>query len=131
MNSVLYSSANEFSHRVIGAAIEVHKELGPGFLEAVYEEALIYEFDQRGIPYTRQHIIQVSYKGRIVGAGRLDLFVGNCLVIELKAVEALASIHDAQLGAYLKALKLPLGLLLNFNVTLMKTGIKRIIKSEF
>lgn len=131
MSSRLYSTANELSRQVIGAAIEVHRELGPGFLESVYEEALVYEFIQRDIPYTRQHIIQVSYKGRMVGSGRLDLFVGECLIVELKAVEALAPIHEAQLGSYLRALKLPLGLLLNFNVTLMKNGVKRIIKSEY
>jgi GxxExxY protein len=88
--SPIYSIANELSHQVIGAALEVHKELGPGFLEAVYEEALEYEFQQRGIPYQKQHPIEVTYKGRIVGTGRLDFFIGDCLVVELKAVEDLA-----------------------------------------
>lgn len=98
-------------------------------MESVYEEALAYEFDQRSIPYKRQHIIEVTYKDRMVGTGRLDFFVGDCLIVELKSVDELAPIHHVQVISYLKMLKLPLGLLINFNVVLLKHGIKRLIKS--
>jgi GxxExxY protein len=115
---------------VIGAAIEVHHVLGPGYLESLYEEALAVELDWRGIAFERQKPIGVEYKGHTVGEGRLDLLVGNRLVVELKAVDALAPIHTAQVMSYLKALNLPIGLLINFNVPLLKQGAKRIIRSS-
>jgi len=121
------SKANEFSRMVIGAAIEVHRVLGPGFLESVYEEALALEFKDRKIPFVRQHIIGVNYKGHMVGEGRLDLFVDQCLIVELKTVEALLPIHTAQVISYLKATHCSLGLLINFNVPILKQGIKRIV----
>jgi len=115
---------------VIGAAIEVHRVLGPGSLESVYEEALTIELKLRGIPFDRQKGISVDYKGHAVGEGRLDLVVDGGLVVELKAVESLAPIHPAQVISYLKALSLPLGLLIKFNVPRLKDGIKRIVLSE-
>jgi GxxExxY protein len=118
-----------WAHAVIGAALEVHQLLGPGYLESVYEEALSVELELRGISYERQKTIAVDYKGRAVGEGRLDLLVGGCLVVELKAVEAIAPIHVAQVISYLKATELPLGLLINFNVPLLKNGIQRVILS--
>lgn len=120
---------DRIAHEVIGAAIEVHKALGPGFLESVYEEALAIEFDQRLITYSKQYVVAVLYKGRFVGENRLDFLVRNSLVLELKAVESLLPIHTAQTISYLKALKLPLGLLINFNVSVLKQGIKRVVLS--
>ena len=116
----------EFANRVIGAAIEVHRHLGPGFLESVYEEATAVELTLREIPFTRQAAFSVDYKGHAVGASRLDLLVGDCLPVELKAVEALAPIHTAQALSYLKATKHHLALLISFNVSVLKDGIKRV-----
>lgn len=120
---------DQLAHAVIGAAIEVHRALGPGFLESVYEEALSFELEQRAIPFTRQHIISVSYKGRPVGEGRLDMLVAGWLVVELKAVDVLAPIHMAQVISYLKATGHKLGLLINFNVPILKQGIRRVVLS--
>ena len=117
---------DQLTHEVIGAAIEVHRTLGPGYLEAVYEEALAIELALRGIPFTRQVVIAVDYKGHSVGESRLDLLVGGQLVTELKAVEALAPIHSAQVISYLKTTGHPLGLLINFNVCCLKDGVKRV-----
>lgn len=114
------------SRTVIGAAIEVHHALGPGFLEAIYEEALAIEFMERQIPFSRQQIIGVAYKGHIVGEGRLDFLVNNQLIVELKAVETLLPIHSAQVISYLKATQYPIGLLINFNVEVLVKGIKRL-----
>lgn len=121
---------DELAHAVIGAAIEVHRLLGPGFLEGVYEGALAVELGLRNIPFERQKSLAVNYKGHPVGEGRLDLFVGGELVVELKAVETLSPIHSAQVISYLKALRLPLGVLINFNVPLLKDGIKRIVHTD-
>ena len=104
--------------------------LGPGYLESVYEEAMAVELGLRDIGFERQKSIHVDYKGYVVGEGRLDLFVGGKLIVELKAVEALAPIHTAQMLSYLKTLNLPLGLLINFNAPLLKHSIKRVILSS-
>lgn len=120
---------DELAHRVIGAAIEVHRHLGPGFLEGVYEEALAVEFRICGLPHERQKIIAVGYKEIPVGEGRLDFLVRGCLIVELKAIEALAPIHKAQVISYLKATRLKLGLLINFNVPVLRNGLQRIILS--
>ncbi len=117
------------AHAVIGAAIEVHRVLGPGFLEQHYEEALCVELTLRGIPYQRQVAVALDFKGYPIGQGRLDLLICGDLVVELKAVNELAPIDTAQLIAYLKMTKHKLGLLLNFNVVLIKQGIKRIVNS--
>lgn len=113
--------------RVIGVAIEVHRHLGPGYLEAVYEQALAVELTLAGMHFVRQSVFALNYKGHPVGAGRLDFLVDSCLVGELKAVEELAPIHTAQVISYLKATKHRLALLINFNVPLLKAGLKRII----
>jgi GxxExxY protein len=118
---------DNLAHAVIGAAIEVHRILGPGFLESVYEEALCVELELRGIPFSRQASVTVNYKGHTVGEGRLDLLVDNALIVEAKAVDALAPIHTAQVLSYLKATGHQLGLLINFNVPVLKDGIKRIV----
>jgi GxxExxY protein len=117
---------NKLTGAVIGAAIEVHRALGPGFLESVYEEAMYVELSHRGIGFVRQAGIGVNYKGTIVGEGRVDVLVEDALVVELKAVEALAPIHTAQVLSYLKATGGHIGLLINFNVVRLRSGIKRI-----
>ena len=113
----------------IDAAIEVHRALGPGYDEAVYENALVVEMDLREISYERQKIVEVFYKGVQVGEGRIDLFLGGEVVIELKAVEQLNQKHMAQVISYLKATKKPLGLLVNFHEFLLKKGLRQILYS--
>ncbi|MBI4537569.1 MAG: GxxExxY protein [candidate division NC10 bacterium] len=112
---------------VVEASMEVHRHLGPGFLESVYEEALGVELSIRRIPFERQRPFTVVYKGHPVGEARIDLVVGGVLVVELKAVDALAPIHKAQLISYLKASGLQLGLLINFNVPVLRSGIHRVV----
>jgi len=114
---------------VIGAAIEVHRHLGPGFLEGVYEEALSVELDIRRIRFERQKPISVQYKGHSVGDSRVDLWVDGKLIVELKALDRILPIHQAQLISYLKAGALQLGLLINFNEKLLRNGIQRIVMS--
>ena len=115
------------SDQVIGAAIAVHKALGPGFREDLYEAALLLELDKRGIPYEPQKKITVYYLGKPVGTHVLDLVVGGCLVVELKATSALGEVHTAQLLGYLRASRLRVGLILNFGE--MPLGIRRVINS--
>ena len=116
----------EASNKVIGTAIEVHRHLGSGYLESVYEEALAVELTLGGIPFARQVVFALDYKGQKVGEGRMDFLVDGGLIVELKAVEALAPIHIAQAISYLKATKYRLALLINFNVPVLKDGIKRV-----
>ena len=110
-NEFLYK---DLTYAVIGAAMEVHKVLGPGFLESVYETALAHELDLRGIGYRRQPDVPVIYKGTLAGEFRADLLVDDKVIIELKAVKQLTDIHEAQLLNYLKATDHRVGLLLNF-----------------
>ena len=112
---------------VIAAAIEVHRTLGPGFLESVYEHALCVELGLRGVSYRRQVPIAIAYKGRRVGESCLDLLVDDQLVVELKAIETLAPIHWVQVRSYLKATRCVLGLLINFNVAVLLRGVKRVV----
>jgi len=106
------------TYQVNGAAIEVHKALGPGLLENVYHKCLKHELQLRGIPFQSEMLVPVMYKGVNVQADlRCDLFIENCLVVELKAVEAVLPLFEAQLMTYMKLLKAPLGLLINFNAT--------------
>lgn len=121
---------DDLARKVIGAAIEVHRALGPGYTENVYEEALSIEIENQSIEFERQVKVAVEYKGRKVGEGRLDLLVARILPVELKAVESLAPIHQAQLISYLKMTHLQLGLLINFNVPFLKNGIKRVILTQ-
>jgi GxxExxY protein len=115
---------------VIGAALEVHRVLGPGFPESVYEGALALELQRRSIPFERQVSMAVRYKGSCVGEGRADLLVGGALVVELKSVERLADVHVAQVVAYLKAVDCHLGLLINFDVARLREGIRRVVQSR-
>ena len=121
---------NEWTQQIIGAAIEVHRHLGPGYLEATYEEALVQELGLRSIPFTRQVSMPITYKGQVVSEARLDLLVRDEIVVELKAVAALQPIHTAQLISYLKAGAFELGLIINFNVPLLREGIRRVILTE-
>ncbi|HWI51130.1 MAG TPA: GxxExxY protein [Symbiobacteriaceae bacterium] len=106
---------SELTGEIIGAAMEVHNALGPGFLESIYEEALAKELKRRGIPFSRQVEVEIHYKGDMVGTHVLDLVVANAVVVELKAVKELADIHKAIVLSYLAATGLPVALLLNFS----------------
>ncbi|HUY92138.1 MAG TPA: GxxExxY protein [Pirellulales bacterium] len=118
----------ELTGEIVGAAIEVHRALGPGLLESAYEECLCREFELRRVRFQRQIALPVSYRGLQLDCGyRMDLVVEEKVVLEIKAVESLAPIHEAQLMTYLKLSGLRAGLLMNFNVVLMKDGIKRIV----
>jgi GxxExxY protein len=118
----------EAAKRTIGAAIKVHRLLGPGMLENSYEVCLAQELFLQGIACERQKVLPLNYKGVHLDAGyRLDLLVEDCLIVEVKAVESFAPVHKAQVITYLKLTGLKLGLLLNFNVDMMRWGIKRVI----
>ena len=122
---------NAIAKEVVDAAFEIHTKLGPGLLESLYENCLIYEIGLRNLKVQRQVSITVIYKDVKFDDGlRLDLLVENCLIVELKAVEALFPVHQAQLLTYLKLTGNSLGLLINFNVPLIKDGIKRIVHSK-
>jgi GxxExxY protein len=117
---------NEITREIIAAAIEVHKALGPGLLESAYEECLCQELTLRGIAFERQHPLKVEFKGLQLNCGyRLDLLVEKQVVIEIKVVESLLPIHDAQLLTYLKLGGWHVGLLINFNVAVLTKGIRR------
>ncbi len=117
---------NQLTEAVIGAAIEVHRELGPGLLESAYQRALEHELTLRKIAFVSQKLCPVTYKGLVIeDAYRLDLFVEDRLVVELKTVDAFADVHEAQVLTYLKFMKCPIGLLINFRTKLLKNGIRR------
>jgi GxxExxY protein len=118
---------NSLSRRVIDSAFEVHRVLGPGFSEALYGHALAVELRRRAIPFERQVALAVTYKGETVGEGRVDFLVEGDLIVELKSVERIAPVHVAQVIAYLKAFRRPLGLLVTFNVNLLRYGIRRVV----
>jgi len=117
---------NEISGLILGASIDVHREVGPGLLESAYEECLYFELIQLGLKVQRQVELPIEYKGNILGSKlRLDLLVEDEIIIELKSVEKFAPIHQAQIITYLKLSNKTLGLLINFNETLLKHGFKR------
>ena len=113
--------------RILGMAIEVHRELGPGLLEAVYEEALCIEFDAAGLKYERQLALPVRYKGHTIGQYRLDLLVEDRVVLEIKSVDRYDPVFEAQILTYLRVTSKRLGLLINFNRRLLREGVKRFI----
>ena len=123
-------SLNQLSHQVIGCAIEVHRELGPGLLESIYEAALCQEFDQAGLQYAQQHSFVGQYKGNQLPPQRIDLLIENQLILELKAVSAVNDLHLAQLVSYLRLANKPLGLLINFHAPTIKKGTYRRINSK-
>jgi len=113
---------------VVDAAFQVHQALGPGLLESAYEECLSYELAQRDIEHKRQVAMPLMYKGLKLDVGyRIDLLVASCVVVEVKAIESLAPIHQAQLMTYLKLTEHRLGFLMNFNVRLFKDGVRRVV----
>ena len=121
---------NALSNKIIGAAIEVHRILGPGLLESTYEECLCDELRLQGISFERQKALPVMYKGRTLDCGyRLDVVVENAIILELKSCERIEQIHRAQLLTYLKLSGLHLGLLFNFNSPVMRRGIIRIVNN--
>ena len=121
-------SLNELSSQVIASCIEVHKHLGPGLLESAYEECLSYELRARQLPFTRQQALPIVYKGVHLDCGyQMDIVIDNKVILELKSVEKLMPIHDAQLLTYLKLTQLSLGLLINFNVPVLIHGVKRLV----
>ena len=121
------SAADQLAHRVIGAAIQVHRVLGPGLLESLYEEALSVEFEHLGIPHQRQVSIPATYRNRVIGRFRCDLVADGRVLVEIKAATGIANVHVAQVITYLKLLNLELGLLLNFNRPTLAQGIRRVI----
>jgi GxxExxY protein len=118
---------NRVSERIIGAAIAVHRELGPGFLESIYEQAMRLELEARGLRFECEKAIAVLYRGTPIPGQRIDLLVGGCVIVEVKAVSAIEPIHVAQVVSYLKTTGLRLGLLINFHERLLKDGIRRIV----
>lgn len=121
---------NILSGEVIDAAMNVHREIGPGLLESAYETCLCYELNERGVKFSRQVELPVRYKTVELDCGyRMDIVVEELIIIELKSVDMLQPIHSAQMLTYLRLSKLPLGLLINFNVPLLKDGLKRIALS--
>src|SRR5437763_13021414 len=125
---LLYQKADHLSGEVIGAAIEVHRNKGPGLIESIYERCLLRELELRSIPATTQKIVQVEYKGLVFDEPlRFDLRVDDCLLVELKAVEILHPSSKAQLFSDMKLLDIPIGLLLNFHQPPLKNGMSRMI----
>jgi len=119
---------DDLSRHVIGCAIEVHKTLGAGLLESTYEKCLAHELGLAGLSYTAQELLPVNYKGVVLDCGyRLDIVVENKLIVELKSVEKLQKIHEAQILTYMKLTGLSAGLLINFNEIVLKNGIKRFV----
>ena len=120
---------NKITEAIIGCAIEVHRQLGPGLLESAYEECLCYELLKTGLKYERQKPVPVVYKEIKLDCGyRIDLLVENCVVVELKTVEVFSPVHEAQVLTYMKFANKNIGLLINFYVTILKSGIKRYIR---
>jgi GxxExxY protein len=126
----LYEKADRLSRELIGAAIEVHRNKGPGLIESIYERCLLRELELRSIPATTQKIVRVEYKGLVFDEPlRFDILVDGCLLVELKAVEVLHPSSKAQLFSYMKLLNIPIGLLINFHEPVLKNGVCRMILS--
>ena len=127
-SKAMVMNINQLTSKIIGAAIEVHNILGPGLLESAYEECLSHELSIQGVSFEKQKPLSIDYKGKKLDCGyRLDMVVENAVVLELKSCEKIESIHQAQLLTYLKLSELNIGLILNFNVSLMRDGIVRIV----
>lgn len=120
-------SFEQISAEIIGAALAVHKELGPGFLESIYHAAMRVSLTHRSIPFESQYPVDVYFEGDVVGRARIDLVVANQVILELKAVECLRDVHFVQLKSYLRATRLRVGLLFNFNASTLT--IKRIVQN--
>jgi GxxExxY protein len=121
---------NHITDMIINASIAVHKELGPGMLESAYETCLAYELAQRGLKVVRQKALPLTYRGITLDGGyRLDLLINDCVIVEVKAVDTLTGVHEKQLQSYLKLSGCKVGLLINFNVKLLKYGLRRIVNN--
>lgn len=127
MSELIPEHLNDLSERVIGAAIEVHRQLGPGFLEITYRRALEIELEHLGISFEPEVPVRVEYRGRPIGEGRIDLLVEGVLVLELKAAEANPKKYKRQVHVYLQATKLRLGLVINFESARLVDGIARVV----
>jgi len=124
----LYQKADRISREVIGAAIEVHRHKGPGLIESIYERCMLREPELRSIPFITQKLVRIEYKGLVFDEPlRFDILVDNCLLLELKAVDALHPFSKAQLFSYMKLLDIPIGLLINFHEPVLKHGISRMM----
>ncbi len=118
---------NDLSYRIIGAGVEVHRALGPGLLESTYRTCLIHELHERRLNVVTEQVIPIRYKNLILDGGyRIDLIVEDTVIVELKSVETVLPVHHAQVPSYLRHTKKPLGLLMNFNVAVLTTGVDRI-----
>ncbi len=126
MDAIKPKSSDLLTEKIIGAAIEVHKNLGPGLLESIYEEALCFEFELRGIRFHRQVGVNVVYKGRIIKGQRIDIIVENEVIIEIKSLSRMPEVVMAQILSYLKATGLKRGLIINFGERRLVDGIKRV-----
>jgi GxxExxY protein len=127
MHEAVPDDVNVVAVATIGAALAVHRQLGPGFLESIYSKALCIELAARGLPFEKEKSIEVVYRGVPIRGQRIDLIVGGQVVVEVKAVSAIEPIHVAQLVSYLRTTELRLGLLINFHERLLKDGIRRIV----
>jgi GxxExxY protein len=126
--SVLTPEHDELISRVIGRAIRVHKELGPGFLERIYATALAFELEEEGIPFERERSVVVNYRDVLPISGqRIDFVVADSVILEIKAVSRIEPIFEAKMISYLRTTKIKVGLIMNFNVLLLKDGIRRIV----
>jgi GxxExxY protein len=128
VHSDLPPDVEEVMTRVIGACIEVHRHLGPGFLESIYHRALCVELRERGLSFDKEKTIEIVYKGHLLHGQRLDLIVESKVIVDVKAVSQLEEIHASQVVSYLKATGLRAGLIANFNMVVMKAGIRRIVR---
>ena len=118
---------NDLSYRIIGAGIEIHRALGPGLLESTYRTCMVYELRERRMNVVTEQVIPVRYKSVILDGGyRIDLIVDDTIIVELKSVETVLPVHDAQVLSYLRHTNKPLGLLMNFNVAVLTDGVHRI-----
>ena len=118
----------EVAREIVDAALTVHRELGPGLLESAYEQCLAFELARRGLKVERQREVPITYQGMRIDAGyRIDLLVAESIIVELKAVDRVAPVHEAQVLSYLKLANLRIGFLINFNVRLLKDGIRRLV----
>jgi GxxExxY protein len=127
ITSPLPEDLEQLAHDVIGGCIEVHRVLGPGLVETIYERAVVLELTRRRVPFEVEKAIPVHYRGELLCHQRLDLLVDGRLVVELKAVERLNAIHVAQVLSYLRVADVRLGLLINFNVSILRDGVRRVI----
>ena len=125
---LLELDTNGLTDRIIGCAIEVHRRLGPGLLESVYEAALCIEFKRAGLRYSRQIGIPVTYRGELIGEHRPDLIVEERVIVEIKRVERMEPVHIAQMVTYLRMTELKVGLIINFNCATLREGIKRVLR---